>query len=395
MKLAARTQSVQPSATLAMTARAQAMRAAGADVLGMSAGEPDFVTPAHICAAAAVAMAAGETKYTPVAGSAALRRAVVAYAQTTYGLAVTVPQVMVGTGGKQILFNAIACLLDPGDEALMASPYWVSYPDMVRFAGASPVLVAAADGLGGLPQAADWAQSIGPRTRLIILNSPSNPTGATYTAAELMAIAELLRLHPDIAIISDDIYSGLVYDGRFVGLAQVAPDLMDRLLIATGVSKSYAMTGWRIGFGIGPAPLLAAMTDLQGACTSGACSIAQAAALCALTGPQEPLDSMRAIFRGRRDRLVTGLRALPDVHIELPAGAFYAFPRIDAYLGGRVPDTQALCEHLLSQVGLALVPGAAFGSERHVRLSFACSDAAIDSGLERLGRGLSLLRGRS
>jgi aspartate aminotransferase len=392
MKLSQRTASVEPSATLAMTARAKGMKARGIDVLAMSAGEPDFDTPENIKAAARAAIAAGDTKYTAVPGTPALRQAAAAWAERLYGHRFAPAKVIVGTGGKQVLFNAICCLLDPGDEALFASPYWVSYPDMIRFAGGKPVPVAAGEREGFLPQADAIARAITPKTRLLILNSPSNPTGATYSEAELTAIAAVLREHPDVAIISDDIYSGLVYDGPFVGLAQVAPDLHDRTLIATGVSKTYAMTGWRIGIGIGPEALVNAMSDLQGACTSSPCSIAQAAAVEALTGDQTPVEAMRAVFKGRRDRIVAGLRAIPGLEVFAPKGAFYVFPRVTRVLGGKAKDTAALCEHLLEHAHLALVPGSAFGSGHHIRLSFACSDADIDEALARLKAGLASLR---
>ncbi|RYF07420.1 MAG: aminotransferase class I/II-fold pyridoxal phosphate-dependent enzyme, partial [Deltaproteobacteria bacterium] len=252
MKLSVRVDAIEPSATLAMTARAQSMRAQGIDILTLSAGEPDFDTPETIKRAAVGAMERGDTKYTPVAGSAALRQAVVAMADQVYQRQVDVKQVSVGTGGKQVLFNAICALLNPGDEALFAAPYWVSYPDIVRFAGGVPVPVAVDEAKGFLPQADDYAGAITAKTRLLILNSPSNPTGATYTEPQLRAIGDMLLNHPHIAVITDDIYSGLVYDAPFVSIAHTHPQLADRLLIATGVSKSYAMTGWRIGFGIGP-----------------------------------------------------------------------------------------------------------------------------------------------
>jgi aspartate aminotransferase len=380
--------SVVPSATLAMTGRAQAMRRQGIDVLSMSAGEPDFDTPDHIKDAAKRALDAGQTKYTPVAGTPELRAAVVQLAHTLYGWEVDPGQTTVSTGGKQVLFNAMAALLRPGDEALFASPYWVSYPEVIRYTGATPVPVVCDEAQGFLPKAADWEKQITGRTRLLILNSPSNPTGATYTAAELRAIGEMLAAHPQVFVITDDIYYGLVYDAPFVSLAQLAPQLRPRMLIASGVSKTYAMTGWRIGFGIGPKKLIDAMNNLQGAATSGACSIAQAAATAALLGPQAPVESMRQRFAARRDRLVAGLRQIDGLSLLAPAGAFYVFPRIDAFFTPKRPDSEALCEDLLSRAHLALVPGSAFGSGAHVRLSFACSEAQIDAAVGRLQEGL-------
>lgn len=392
MKLSKRVMRVEPSATLAMTARAKALIAKGVPVLTMSAGEPDFDTPDNIKAAAVAAMNKGDSKYTPVAGSVALRKAVAQWTEQVYGWQVKPEQVIVGTGGKQVLFNACAALLDPGDEALVPSPYWVSYPDMIRFADAVPVMVYADESKGFLPQAADLKAAITAKTRLLILNSPSNPTGATYTRAQLEEIAALLRQHPEIFVITDDIYGGLVYDAPFVSLAHVAPDLKDRILIAAGASKTYAMTGWRIGFGIGPQALISAMTDLQGASTSGACSIAQAAAVEAISGNQSAIEAMRVTFKKRRDRIVEGLRTIPDLGVMTPPGAFYVFPRVTKYLGGKVKNTSELCEHLLENAHIALVPGSAFGSEDHIRLSFACSDAEIDEAVARIRKGLAMLR---
>lgn len=390
MKLSDRASVVLPSATLAMTARAQALKAAGKDILALAAGEPDFNTPDHINAAAKAAIDAGLTKYTPVAGTPALRRAVADWANSLYGQAFTPQQTIVGTGGKQILFNAICALLNPGDEALFASPYWVSYPDMIRFAGGVPKAVAALYG-GFLPQADAIEAAITKKTRLLILNSPSNPTGACYTADELRSIAQVLERHPDVFIIADDIYSGLVYDGEFVGFSQVAGNLQERTLIATGVSKTYAMTGWRIGFGIGPQKLIAAMTDLQGAATSGPCSIAQAAALAAITGDQSPIAAMRDKFKRRRDVLIAGLRTLPMLDVPSPPGTFYAFVGIAQLKPKHIASSEALCEHLLETVNLALVPGSAFGNDDYVRLSFACSEEMLQEAVNRLREGLKLL----
>jgi aspartate aminotransferase len=388
---AKRLDTVEPSATLAMTARAQAMKKSGVDVLAMSAGEPDFDTPDNIKKAAHEAIDRGETKYTPVAGTAALRQAVAAWSEKFYGQPCKPSNVIVGAGGKQVLYNAAMALLDPGDEALFASPYWVSYPDMIRLTGATPIAVAGDETRSFLPQAADYAKVITKRTRLIMLNSPSNPTGAAYNRAELENLAELLRGHPEVFIVTDDIYSGLVYDAPFVSLAQVAPDLAPRTLIATGVSKTYAMTGWRIGYGIGPAALISAMSDLQGVSTSGASSIAQAAATEAVKGEQSAVVHMREVFKTRRDRMVKALRQIPKVEVFNPSGAFYVFPRISAHLGGKVASSSALCEHLLEKAHLALVPGSAFGSDDHIRMSFACSEKDIDEGVRRLQTGLAAL----
>ena len=388
MQLSERIKQVEPSATLAMTARAKAMKDSGVDVLAMSAGEPDFDAPENVKQAARASIDKGENKYTPVAGTAALRGAVANWASTFYSQSFAPKNVIVGNGGKQVLFNAVAALLNPGDEGLFASPYWVSYPDIIRLAGGVPVPVAATEAQGFLPLAGDLAKAITPRTRLLILNSPSNPTGATYTQSQLEDIAKLLRQHPNIFIITDDIYSGLVYDDPFVSISHVAPDLAPRTLIATGVSKTYAMTGWRIGYGIGPVELVSAMSDLQGACTSGASCIAQAGAAEAVKGDQTAVLKMREVFKTRRDRIVAGLRQIPKLEVFSPHGAFYVFPRIEKYLGGKMASSNALCEHLLEKSHLALVPGSAFGSDHHIRMSFACSEKDIDEGVRRLRTGL-------
>ena len=396
LTLAVRTRSVAPSATLAMAARAGALKAAGRDILSMSAGEPDFDTPAAIRRAAQAAMERGESKYTPVAGTRALREAVVTACRRVYGLEVALDQVICGTGGKQVLFNALGALIDPGDEVLFAAPYWVSYPDMVRLFGGVPRPVAPSGGRA-LPSADDFARHSGPRSRVVILNSPSNPAGVTYSRAELEALAAWLRGAGRLAIISDDIYSGLVYDAPFVSLAHVAPDLLPRLAIASGVSKTYAMTGWRIGYGVGPAPLIAAMADLQGASTSSACSIAQAAAACALAGDQTEATAMAATFARRRDRMLAALAAaaaaLDGLEFVRPQGAFYVMVRVDAFFTAELPDSAAMSDFLLQTCGLAVVPGDAFGAAGYLRLSFACSDADIDEGVRRLALGLA--RGRA
>ncbi len=392
MKLARRTAAVAPSATLTMSARAKAMRAEGIDVLALSAGEPDFDTPANIARAAHDAIDRGDTRYAPVAGSIPLRAAMADHYGAIYGRALAPENTIAGAGGKQVLFNACACLLDPGDEAVFPSPYWVSYPDMVRFAGATPVVVETGEAQGFLPTVDQLAAAFTEKTRVLLLNSPSNPTGATYSRAQLEGIAELVRRHPDVSVVTDDIYYTMVYDGEFVSFAHVAPDLADRTLIATGVSKAYAMTGWRVGVGIGPVELIKAMSRIQGASTSGPNTVALAAALEAITGPQDAVATMTAAFQSRRERIVTGLRNIPDLAVPMPGGAFYVFPKVDAYYGGKVADSQAMCEHLLESVHLAAVPGGAFGSDAYIRLSFACSDEEIDEGVRRLRTGLEALR---
>jgi aspartate aminotransferase len=386
MQLADRTHAILPSATLKMAGRAKEMQAQGKNILNMSAGEPDFDTPDFVKDAAVAALKRGETKYTPVLGTVALRKAIAARIEQDYGIKAPIDQIIVGTGGKQVLFNAIVCLLNPGDEAVFGAPYWVSYVDMVRFAGGNPVVVPCPGDF--LLRAADMEKVFTPKTRLLIISSPSNPAGAVYSRQELQDIAALLRNYPDIFVITDDIYSGLTYDEPFASLLHVAPDLVNRVLIATGVSKTYAMTGWRIGYGIGPKPLIAAMDNIQAASTSGACSIAQAAAHGALTGDQKPIEQMVTEFRKRRDRMVNGIQSIPNVTLYPPKGAFYVFPKIDAYFTAAVPDSQSLSEYLLEKAYIATVPGSAFGLEGYIRLSFACSDADIDEAIVRLQKGL-------
>ncbi len=393
MKLASRIAGVAPSATLAMTARAKALRAQGADVLNFAAGEPDFDTPDNIKTAAKAALDRGETKYTPVAGSVALRAVIAEVESRTYGRTFAPEQVIVGAGGKQVLFNACVCLLEEGDEAVILAPYWVSYPDMVRFAGGTPLFVPPASGERLLASPEQLARALSNKTQLVFINSPSNPSGATYTRDELRAFADILRGYPDVFIITDDMYGNLVYDAPFVSIAHVAPDLAERTLIVNAVSKTYAMTGWRVGWGVGPEALIKAITRVQGASTSGASSIAQAAATEALSGDQSAAVAMREVFKKRRDRMVSNLRQIPDVTVSPPGGAFYVFPRVSAYYGGQVRSSQALCEHLLDSVHVAAVPGEAFGADEHIRLSFACSEETIDEGVRRIGAALKALRG--
>ncbi|MBI3178930.1 MAG: pyridoxal phosphate-dependent aminotransferase [Deltaproteobacteria bacterium] len=383
---------ILPSATLAMAARAQALRAAGKDVISLSAGEPDFDTPTFIRRAASQALDNGATRYTPVAGTPELRRAVVEMTRRLYGWSIEPQQTVVGVGAKQVLFNACASLLDPGDEAVIIGPYWVSYPETVKFAGGVPVMVPTEETRGFVPQRESLSAALTARTRLLILNSPNNPTGVCFDAQTLGMIAELLRQRPDVFVITDDIYYALVYDAPFVSIAQLAPELLPRTLVVTGVSKSYAMTGWRIGFGMGPVELIAAMTNLQGASTSGATAVAQAAALAAILGDDKTVLAMRDTFKQRRDRMVTQLRAIPEVRCVTPGGAFYAFANLSAYYGSRVGTSQAMCEYLLTEALVAAVPGDAFGSDAHVRLSFATSDAHIDEGVARIEKALKALR---
>lgn len=374
-----------------MAARAKAMRAEGINVLSFSAGEPDFDTPSNIKEAAKASLDRGETKYTPVAGTPALRDAVSKWVDARYPIETSSSQIIVGCGAKQVLFNAAAALLEPGDEAVIFTPYWVSYPDMFAFNGAKTITVETLPEEDFAPSGEKLAAAITPNTKLVLLNTPNNPCGASYPRAAVESVAEVLRSHPEVAIITDDIYSELVFDGEFVSLLHVAPELSDRTLIVQGVSKTYSMTGWRIGFGIGPIELISAMSRIQGASTSGACSIAQAAAVEALEGPQDEVRQMRDVFLQRRDRMVAGLRGIEGVKVPTPGGAFYAFPDVSSFYGGRVKNSFELAEYLLDNQHIATVPGGAFGTDACIRLSFACGDETIDEGLDRLRKGLESL----
>lgn len=356
--------------------RAARLRAEGRDVVTLSTGEPDFPTPDFVIDAALAAARGGQTRYPPTAGNADLRAAIA----EDHGRQMA--EVIVSTGAKQVLANALLATLDPGDEVIMPTPFWTSYADMVRIAGGIDVQVACpmADGFKLSPAALEAA--ITPRTRWLMLNSPSNPSGAVYSASEIAALAEVLERHPQVWIISDEIYAHLSYV-RFASFTAVAPQLAHRTLIVNGVSKAWAMTGWRIGWGVGPAPLIKAMTAVQGQSTSGACTVSQAAALAALTGDRALLDDRRAAFRDRRDRVVAALNAMPGLSCLEPDGAFYAFPSCSALLGDGRSDGD-FCAALLEQAGVAVVPGRAFGLPGHFRLSFAYSDAELDDGLARI-----------
>jgi aspartate aminotransferase len=382
---------IQSSATVAISQRARDLKREGRDIIALSAGEPDFDTPRHVKDAAIAAMNAGHTKYTNVDGIPELKQAVADKFRRDNGLDVTADDCFVASGGKQILFNALMATLNPGDEVVVPVPYWVSYPEIVRLCGAEPVFAIADASTGFKLTPEKLAAALTPKSKWLILNSPSNPSGAAYTADELTALAEALRMHPYVHVLSDDIYEPLVYDGgRFATLAQVAPDLLKRCVVLNGVSKSHAMTGWRVGYCTGPRPLLAAMTKLQSQSTTNACSIAQWAAVAALNGPQDFLNDWRAIFQARRDKVVAGLDAAPGLTCLKPAGAFYAFPSFKELIGKTSPGGQALSSDtdialaLIEEAGVALVPGSAFGLAGNLRLSYAASDAELDTALSRI-----------
>lgn len=399
LRIADRLHRIKPSPSSMAGQRARELRAAGRDIIGLTSGEPDFDTPEHIKEAASRALSRGQTKYTDVGGSPELKHAVTEKFRRENGLAFDRREIIVGAGGKQVIFNALMCTIEAGDEVVVPAPYWVSYPDIVRLAGGTPVFVAC-DAAGGFKlRPDDLERALTPRTRWLVLNAPNNPSGALYSRAELRALADVLLRHPQVWVMTDDVYEHIVYDRReFVTMAQVAPDLRDRTLTINGVSKAYAMTGWRIGYGGGPAELIEPMTKLQSQSTSNPCSIAQAAAVEALTGPQSFIEERTAAFQARRDRLVARLNAIPGIRCHVPEGAFYAFASCEHLLGTRtsdgreVADGDAFASYLLDAEGLAVLQGSAYGVPSHFRLSFATSMAKLDTGCDRLARACERLR---
>ncbi len=382
---------VSPSPTVAVTQKALELKAAGQDVIGLGAGEPDFDTPDNIKAAAIAAIEAGKTKYTAVDGIPEVKQAICAKFKRENDLDYTPSQVAVSTGGKQVLYNALMATLNPGDEVIIPAPYWVSYPDMVRLGGGTPVIVETSleDGFRMSPQALEAA--ITPNTKWFIFNSPSNPTGAGYGHNQLKALTDVLMRHPHVWVMTDDMYEHLAYDGfQFRTPAQVEPGLYDRTLTVNGVSKSYAMTGWRIGYAAGPEPLIAAMRKLQSQSTTNPCSISQWATVEALNGPQDFLAQRRDAFRMRRDLVVAGLNAAEGITCAVPEGAFYVYPSIAGCIGktsagGTLIDTdEAFATALLEEHGVAVVFGAAFGLSPYFRVSYATSDEALSEACRRI-----------
>ncbi len=390
IELALRLQRIRPSATVSITARAQRLREQGRDIVVLSVGEPDFPTPQHIKAAAADALARNDTKYTPVDGAGSLKAAIVTKLARDNGLHYAPDQVLVSTGAKQSCYNACLALLDPGDEAIVVAPYWVSYPDMVRLAEAEPVIVPTTAAAGFKMTAEQLERALTPRTRLLILNSPCNPTGAVYSAAEWRALGAVLRAHPRVVVLSDEIYEHIQWTGEpFASFAAACPDLYDRTLTVNGMSKGYAMSGWRIGYAAGPQPIIKAMTSLQGQSTTNACTISQAAARAALTEDQTCVREMCAEFKKRHDAFFLGVSRLPGFACVPAAGTFYLFPNVEAAMRAQnVANDVELCERLLDDVGLALVPGTAFGAPGHLRLSFAAAASTLDAALARLEKFL-------
>ncbi len=387
MKLSQALSRIAASRTTAITDRAIELRAQGADVISLSVGEPDFATPPHVVAAAKAALDAGDTKYTAVAGTQLLREAAALHFQRDLGLSVPSSQIIVSAGGKQAIFEALLATLDPGDEVLIPSPWWVSYPEIVRFAGGEvrDLPTTAAQGFRITPD--QLAAAITPRTRWLLLNSPGNPTGATYPGAELRALGELLRRHPDVLVMSDDIYAPLRYNpGPHATLAVECPELADRVLTVSGVSKSHAMTGFRIGVSAGPEWLIKGMARLQSHSSGNAASISQAAAVAAFEGPQDFLIAWRERFRTRRDSVVTAINAIPGLSTPIPDGAFYCM--VDAApLMARFGDDEALCLHLLEH-GVAVVPATAFGGRDGFRISFAAEETKLEEAVRRIAEAL-------
>jgi aspartate aminotransferase len=393
-------ENAQPSATYRMMDRVAARKASGGSVISLTAGEPDFDTPAHIREAAIQAINAGHTRYTPVSGIRPLREAIARKFSSENGLIdVQWQDTIVCGGGKQVIFNALAVTLNLGDEVIVPAPYWVSYPEMVSMCGATPVIATCGADSGFKLTPEILRKSISQKTRWIILNSPSNPTGAVYTHAELTALAAVLLDYPDVLVLTDDIYEHLIFDGRpFHTIAAVEPRLRSRTLTMNGVSKAYAMTGWRIGYATGPSWLLQAMEKLQGQQTSAASSISQHAALAALEGPQDFIPHARAVFQKRRDATVSALNAIPGISCDTPAGAFYVFASCAGLIGKRsaggllLNSDEDVATALLDEVGVGVVPGSAFGLGPYIRIAYAIDDASLAQACSLISDFCSSLR---
>jgi len=390
VQLSNRVQQIKPSPTLAVTSKAAELRAAGKDIIGLGAGEPDFDTPEHIKEAAIKALHEGKTKYTAVDGTPGLKKAIIAKFKRDNGLDYEPGQILVSSGGKQSFFNLALALLNPGDEVIIPAPYWVSYPDMVKVAEGSPVILETSADNRFKITPDQLRSAITGRTRIVVLNSPSNPSGVAYSRDELAALGAVLEDYPDIMIATDDMYEHILWDGPFVNIVNATPSLKDRTFVLNGVSKAYSMTGWRIGYAAGPAEVIGAMKKIQSQSTSNPASVSQAAAEEALNGPQDCVGTMVTAFKERHDYLVEALNALPGVSCIPSDGTFYAFPSfqgaIDATDG--VSNDVEMAEHLLQTAGVALVPGSAFGTPGHMRLSFATSMDNLKSAIARLQKAL-------
>jgi len=399
MLIANRLNLVKPSPTLAVTAKAAELKAAGKDVIGLGAGEPDFDTPDHIKEAAIAAIRRGETKYTAVAGTPALKQAIRDKFKRENGLDYAANEVLAGVGAKQVIFNAMLATLSPGDEVIIPAPYWVSYPDMVLFAEGKPVTVTCSEERGFKLAPADLEKAITPKTKWLILNSPSNPTGAAYTKDELQAIANVLLKHPQVWVLADDIYEHLAYDNfKFYTIAQVEPKLYGHTLTVNGLSKAYAMTGWRLGYAGGPKELISAISDIQSHSTSNPSSITQAAAVAALNGPQEFLQTWKASFAKRRNLVTDALNAVPGITCKVPEGAFYVFPSMRSLIGKQTPQGKTIsnsmefCDYLLEEALVATVAGSAFGLEGYFRISYATSEKALTEAMARITKACAALQ---
>ena len=396
--LADRLNRIKPSPTMAVTGRAQELKAAGHDVIGLGAGEPDFDTPDNVKQAAIEAIKAGDTKYTAVDGTPALKKAVCAKFKRDNGLEYEPQQINVGVGGKQVLFNAILATVDDGDEVIIPTPYWVSYPDMVLLAGGTPVFVATSADTAFRMRPEDLEAAITPRTKWLILNSPSNPTGSAYSPDEMKALTDVLMRHPHVWVMADDIYEKITYDNFvFSTVAQVEPGLYDRTLTINGVSKAYAMTGWRIGFAGGPVELIKAMGKLQSQSTTNATSISQAAAVEALNGNQSFLAARNEAFKKRRDMVVGRLNDTPGLSCLTPEGAFYVYPSCAGVIGKTTPDGKTIessedyATYLLESVGVAVVHGVAFGLDPYFRISYATADEILEDACGRIQKASAAL----
>jgi aspartate aminotransferase len=398
-RLSAAIDRIQPSPTIAVTNKAAELKAAGRDIIGLGAGEPDFDTPDFVKEAAIEAIRRGQTKYTAVDGTPELKKAIQAKFKRDNALDYGLDQITVNSGGKQTIFNALVATLDPGDEVVIPAPYWVSYPDIVALTGATPVIVECGIDDNFKLTAEKLEAAITPKTKWLIFNSPSNPTGAAYTRAELKALTDVLLKHPHVMILADDMYEHIVYDGfEFVTIAEAEPKLYDRTLTVNGASKAYAMTGWRIGFAGGPAWLIKAMAKLQSQSTSNPCSISMAATVAALNGDQSFLEERNTAFQRRRDLVVSMLNQTPGLRCPRPEGAFYVYPDCAGLIGKTTPEGKVLANdedvaaYFLEAEGVAVVHGAAFGGSPAFRISYATSDAALEEACKRIQRAVGNLK---
>jgi len=397
-RLSNRVQQVKPSATLAITAKAAEMRAAGKSVISLSVGEPDFETPKAAREAGIAAINAGFTRYTAVAGIPELRKAIAEKFKRDNDLDYSPDDILVSTGGKQCIFNLLMAVVDPGQRAVIPAPYWVSYPDMVKLAEGTPVIVNTLAENNFKITAEQLEEALCENCKVLFLNSPSNPTGMAYSAEELASIGEVVRKYPDLIVATDDMYEKILFDGKtFATFAQVNPDLKEQTVTLNGVSKAYCMTGWRIGYCAGPSTIIKAMGKIQGQSTSNPNSIAQKAALAALTGPTDELDEMVRTYEARRTWLVAAINAIPGMHAIMPDGAFYVFPSVHRWIGKTTPsgitlsDDVKVCEWLLEEAGVALVPGTEFGSPGHLRFSYAVSQDTLQDAVDRIAKAAATL----